>query len=586
MNIIRSLKSLTVMCFMYLSLQFSLAEKRALIVAVGKYPETSGWAKINSENDVPIIRTALINQGFSSGNINVLINQQATKAGIIKALNNLIAISQPGDIVVFHFSGHGQQVTDTKGDEINGLDEALIPYDANIKPSAVEPDARFHLIDDEVGVFLDKLRKKVGLKGDVLFFIDACHCGPMSRDMADTTVVVRGTSQIFETRGFSSKSVHKIKNNFYNISSKTAQQNLNFSPYTIISACLSNQTNIEYKKCGSLSYAIGKVLSKSMGNLSYESFFNAIRTEMLPLMVNSMGITHEQNPQIEGDIGRKVFAGKTVDIPLHFIVNNIKLKKVYINAGTINGIFKGAEVSFYPPETYDISKCKPYITCKVDTSSLSESVLTISSDIDKKRLFSSWIFVTKYRYITYIHESVAQMRARILKTLPQNSNDIIIKMIPVNNGKIIDLSQKYRNGNIYLNLGDKFIIEVDNKSKSALYFQLIDVMKNNQISLIMENNINSKYNYFLEPGQSKVFDKDILKVDSDSPPGEETIVIVASEKMLDLSPIETQKPVMKRADISEFEEWLNNLYSNDRSISVFDSKKVYTNKLSFMVREK
>jgi hypothetical protein len=159
-------------------------------------------------------------------------------------------------------------------------------------------------------------------------------------------------------------------------------------------------------------------------------------------------------------------------------------------------------------------------------------------------------------------------------------------MIPVNNGKIIDLSQKYRNGNIYLNLGDKFIIEVDNKSKSALYFQLIDVMKNNQISLIMENNINSKYNYFLEPGQSKVFDKDILKVDSDSPPGEETIVIVASEKMLDLSPIETQKPVMKRADISEFEEWLNNLYSNDRSISVFDSKKVYTNKLSFMVREK
>jgi len=111
-------------------------------------------------------------------------------------------------------------------------------------------------------------------------------------------------------------------------------------------------------------------------------------------------------------------------------------------------------------------------------------------------------------------------------------------------------------------------------------------MKNNQISLIMENNINSKYNYFLNPGQSKVFDKDILKVDSDSPPGEETIVIVASEKMLDLSPIETQKPVMKRADISEFEEWLNNLYSNDRSISVFDSKKVYTNKLSFMVREK
>ncbi len=84
------------------------AEKYALIVAIGKYPTQSGWATISSDNDVPIIKSALLKQGFLQQNIATITNEQATKAGITNSFNNLIRKSQAGDIVVFHFSGHGQ----------------------------------------------------------------------------------------------------------------------------------------------------------------------------------------------------------------------------------------------------------------------------------------------------------------------------------------------------------------------------------------------------------------------------------------------------------------------------------------------
>ena len=40
------------------------AEKRALIVAIGKYPTQSGWASISSDNDVSLIKSSLQKQGF------------------------------------------------------------------------------------------------------------------------------------------------------------------------------------------------------------------------------------------------------------------------------------------------------------------------------------------------------------------------------------------------------------------------------------------------------------------------------------------------------------------------------------------
>jgi len=68
----------------------------------------------------------------------------------------------------------------------------------------------------------------------------------------------------------------------------------------------------------------------------------------------------------------------------------------------------------------------------------------------------------------------------------------------------------------------------------------------------------------------------------------ETLVLIASEKQLNLSAIENKKPQPKRGDADEFEEWLNELYNSERGIGalgVFDSNKVNIATKSFIVKE-
>ena len=80
--------------------------KRAIIIAIGDYDEATGWKDISSINDIPLIEGALSKQGFSD--FIIKRNEEATKAGILQAFDEMKARSNPGDILVVHFSSHGQ----------------------------------------------------------------------------------------------------------------------------------------------------------------------------------------------------------------------------------------------------------------------------------------------------------------------------------------------------------------------------------------------------------------------------------------------------------------------------------------------
>jgi hypothetical protein len=52
-----------------------------------------------------------------------------TRANMLKAMQWLTGGAQAGDEMFFHYSGHGGQMEDKKGDELDGKDETLIPCD-------------------------------------------------------------------------------------------------------------------------------------------------------------------------------------------------------------------------------------------------------------------------------------------------------------------------------------------------------------------------------------------------------------------------------------------------------------------------
>src|SRR5215212_6441550 len=192
-------------CFFFLFVFFncSIAQtKHALIFAIGNYPAKNGWTTISSITDVSFIKTALARQGFEEKNIKVIQDAAATSQGVSGALKNLVndANVKAGDIVVIHFSSHGEQVQDDNNDETDGFDETIVTYNAVLPRLSkdFQKDQAEYFRDDQFGNYINQLRSKLGRDGDVVVFMDACHSGTGTRGSAK----VRGGQPPFVSKNF------------------------------------------------------------------------------------------------------------------------------------------------------------------------------------------------------------------------------------------------------------------------------------------------------------------------------------------------------------------------------------------------
>lgn len=257
------------------------AVNRALIVGIGDYDtDKTGWRLLHGDKDVDLLVESLKSAGFDEKNIKTLKNSQATKKEIVKNLKELSSKVKSGDIVIFHFSGHGQPVTDLNGDEKNGVDEAVVPFDAYRTPK-YKIGARYyqgenHLIDDELNPIFNEIKKKIGKKGYFLVTIDACY----SRGIEMETMghlLPEELERVGEIRGTD----HVFKANDDGILGKIPQPK-QYSPggkMTVISACREDEQNFEYKVpgseeiYGSLSYTLCLLLREGYSFGSIEKYF-------------------------------------------------------------------------------------------------------------------------------------------------------------------------------------------------------------------------------------------------------------------------------------------------------------------------
>lgn len=217
----------------------------ALLIGIGEYPEGSGWNKIHGNNDISIIKSALIRQGFSEDSFIQLLDSAATKNNIVTAFDDLAARLRSGDVVYIHFSGHGQQVSDLNGDEEDGFDEAWIPYDAKKTYEAGVYEGNNHLTDDELNEIFTRIRVRVGTRGKIIVIADACHSGSGSRWLPDDEVYVRGTGDKFILPRQTSNIIKKPEP----------------TEWLFVAACKPYQSNYEYRTpdgdyYGVLSYII------------------------------------------------------------------------------------------------------------------------------------------------------------------------------------------------------------------------------------------------------------------------------------------------------------------------------------------
>jgi len=88
-----------------------------------------------------------------------------TKKNIINAMKWLVGGAKEGDSLFFHYSGHGLSFTDKNGDEIDGLDESILPIDYEVNGV---------ILDDEIHDLIVKPLPKGCL---LTALADCCHSG-------------------------------------------------------------------------------------------------------------------------------------------------------------------------------------------------------------------------------------------------------------------------------------------------------------------------------------------------------------------------------------------------------------------------
>lgn len=152
-------------------------KRKALLVGINDYaPAGAGGPDLRGcVNDVRDMANTLSALGIVPAvpaSMRILTDARATKAAIMNGLGWLIAGAARGDVLIFHYSGHGSQVVDTSGDEPDGRDETICPHDFASAGMILDDDFRrvFAAVPD--GVNLDVI-------------LDSCHSGTATRAVVD-----------------------------------------------------------------------------------------------------------------------------------------------------------------------------------------------------------------------------------------------------------------------------------------------------------------------------------------------------------------------------------------------------------------
>jgi metacaspase-1 len=267
--------------------------RKALLCGVNEY-QIPGANLRGCVNDVENMRSVLEDVcGFDKSDITVLINEEVTKAAMEAALKKLTSGAAAGDVLYFHFSGHGSNVADKDGDEPDGRDEIFCPNDL---------DWDDPLLDDSIRKLLDDLPAGANLT----FVSDCCHSGTITRaleppdvpckqrylpDPRDLRVVESGRTPGGAMRG---RAAYR---------SLDAPSDINDAdlPEMLITGCRADQTSadafIDNDYHGALTHSLAAALRESGGKLTYRQ----LHADVLQRLEDG---GYDQTPQLEGRSAR------------------------------------------------------------------------------------------------------------------------------------------------------------------------------------------------------------------------------------------------------------------------------------------
>ncbi len=256
--------------------------KRALLVGINAYPNPRNALRGCVNDVMQMLRLLVDHFGFGADNtVRTLTDARATTAAITAGLRWLVAGARPGDVLVFHYSGHGSQVPDRHGDEgDDGLDEIICPYDLDWDDPFTDDD-------------LHAIVKGVPAGASLAVVLDCCHSGTGLRELrpgSDT-----GQDAVPKCIRLSGRPAVESRGRVRRFGRRAAEEGA-----ILLAACRDGQVSadafIDGDYHGAHTFYLCKALRAAAYDITYGDLVRRIRA-----LLREEGF--EQDPQLEGASG-------------------------------------------------------------------------------------------------------------------------------------------------------------------------------------------------------------------------------------------------------------------------------------------
>ena len=350
--------------------------KHALLVGVSGYCrqadgqcELGGkyWWDLHTAPDVDALRTVLKSEtfGFRDSEIKVLKTPtETTHANIVRAFQEfLIDQTSPGDVVYFHYSGHGTEVRDDdespfnpiRGESFDGMDASLVPSDYKS-----QTDGSNNIRGDEITILLQELARRH--PSSVTLTIDSCYAGTVTRGGKRLVRGAKYTGQMPKPN---------VGGPIKSPSGFVGQGVLDSLGYVLISATRNNQLAQETADgtMGAFTSSFVRALKDANQNTTYRDIFERVSNEISTAL-------YDQNPQIEGPKDRVLMSGVSLPPQAYFSVS-VQGGTLSLDYGQLQGITPRSQFDIYLAGTRDFRKAKPLAQTTVSAVAPTASILAL-----------------------------------------------------------------------------------------------------------------------------------------------------------------------------------------------------------------
>jgi len=266
-----------------------VGRKLALAVGVTQYRDKPLYGCVN---DATGMRNLLVERfGFDRADATLLTNSEATRAGILRAIEQYVGLVNGGDLFIFFYSGHGTVFPDgasPERDETQTLDmswlraqgvnipdgrydSAIVPIDAGLQDGA-RPWKNL-ILDDELYALFSRMTAK---GATVILISDSCHSGSLARSLD-----VEGAPKFLDPETAIGAKLTDLPGAFREDGEADKAGPRDFQGrYLALTSSQDNQISIDSKyeglQQGLFTYALKSVIRGSGAPVSYQTAFNRL----------------------------------------------------------------------------------------------------------------------------------------------------------------------------------------------------------------------------------------------------------------------------------------------------------------------